>query len=108
MTHHSRPDIQTEGGTTFHFVAGTPQEVLEQAREAAGDQDICLRGGVRTVRDFFREGLIDEAHIVIAPILLGKGENLWEGLTGAIEQYDIVEAIGTGNVAHLRIVRKPE
>lgn len=108
MTHHQRPDLRMEGGTTFHFVSGTPQEVLALARDAAGDQDICLRGGVSTVRDFFRAGLIDEAHIVVAPILLGAGENLWEGLAGAMDQYDFAEAIGSGNVTHLRIVRKSQ
>lgn len=106
MTHHLRPDIEMEGGTTFRFVSGTPQEVLQLARAAAGDQDICVRGGVRVLRDFLREGLIDEAHIVIVPIVLGKGENLWEGLDTALDQYDVVESLGFGNVTHLRLVKK--
>lgn len=108
MTHHHRPPVEMDGGTTFHFVSGTPREVLELAREAAGDQDICVRGGVSTLRDFIRGGLVDEAHIVIAPILLGKGENLWEGLADAMEQYDVTESVGVGNVTHLRLVRKSD
>lgn len=80
MTHYPRPDVVMEGGTVFHFVSGSPAEVLTRAREVAGDQDVCVRGGVRTLRAFLREGLIDEAHIVVTPVILGRGENLWTGL----------------------------
>lgn len=106
LTNHPRADLEMEGGTTFHFVSGTPAEVLDLAREAAGDQDICIRGGVSLVRDYLREGLVDEAHIVIVPIVLGHGENLWEGLENLTDIYDVVESIGDGNVSHLRLVRK--
>lgn len=105
MTHHPRADIKMEGGTTFHFVSGSAAEVLQMAREAAGDQDICVRGGVSTLRDFLRDGLIDEAHIVIVPIVLGRGENLWEGLENLSDMYTVRESIGVDSVTHLRLVR---
>lgn len=97
-----------EGGTTFHFVTGSVHDVLLQAKHAAGDQDVCLRGGVTVLRDFFREGLIDEAHIVIVPIVLGRGENLWQGLENLTDTYVVSESVGFGNTTHLRIVRKPD
>lgn len=106
MTHHPREDLEMEGGTSFHFVSGSPAEVLELAREAAGEQDICVRGGVSTLRAFLQEGLIDEAHIVIVPIVLGEGENLWDGLTDLSDTYSVDESIGSRGTTHLRIVRK--
>lgn len=106
MTHHLRDDLEMEGGTTFHFVSGSVHDVLQLAKRAAGDQDVCLRGGVTVLRDFFREGLIDEAHIVIVPIVLGKGENLWHGLENLTDTYAVSESVGYGNTTHLRIVRK--
>lgn len=106
MTHHSRPDLEMEGGTTFKFVAGTHAEVLAMAREAAGEKDVQVSGGVNTLRNFLREGLIDEAHIVVTPIVLGRGERLWDGLDNLMDLYELVEAVGLGNVSHLRLVRR--
>lgn len=106
MTHHHRPTLEMEGGTTFHFVEGTPREVLGMAKEAAGEQDVCVRGGVSVMRDFLRDGLVDEAHIVIVPIVLGRGENLWEGLGDIMSQYEVLESIGSQGVTHLRFVRR--
>lgn len=106
MTHYPHESIPMEGGTTFHFVQGSLSEVLDMAKDAAGDQDVCLRGGVSTVRTGFQQGLIDEAHIVIAPVILGRGECLWEGLENLADLYDVTESIGVGNHAHLRLLRK--
>lgn len=106
MTHHPRADLEMEGGTTFHFTSGAPSEILQMARDAAGDLDICVRGGVHTIRAFLAEGLIDEAHVVIVPIILGSGENLWEGLTDLTDMYDVRESVGHAGVSHLRLVRK--
>lgn len=108
MTHHHREALHMEGGTTFHFVQGTPGEVLRMAKEAAGEQDVCVRGGVSVLRDFFREGLVDEAHIVIVPIVLGAGTNLWEGLENLSELYEVSESNGVEGVSHLRLVRKSD
>lgn len=105
MTHHLRADLEMDCGTIFHFVSGTPAEVLLLARDAAGDQNICVRGGVSTLRSFLSEGLIDEAHIVIVPIVLGKGERLWDGLDNLTNKYTVTESIGIAGTTHLRLVR---
>ena len=76
MTHHERPSFSL-GDTTFHFVQGTPAEVLAMAREAAQGQDVRLGGGVATVRQFLDADLVDTVHVSVAPVELGAGERLW-------------------------------
>ena len=82
LTHHPRPPIEMEGGTTFHFIDASPAEALETAREAAGGQDVRIGGGPTMIRDFLAAGLVDHMHIVVVPILLGRGVRLWDGLEG--------------------------
>ena len=106
LTHHIRPPIEMEGGTTFHFVDATPQEVLAIAREAAGGRDVRIGGGPTIIRDFLREGLIDIAHIVQVPMLLGRGVNLWEGLEGLEERYAIEAVSSPSGVIHLTLTKK--
>ena len=81
LSHHSRPSIQMEGNTTFHFVTTGISEALDQAREAAQGTDVRIGGGVNTIQQYLRAGLIDELHIAIAPVLLGGGERLFDGRT---------------------------
>ncbi len=69
-----------EGGTTFHFLDASPAEALEIAREAADGQDVRLGGGPTTINEFLAAGLVDHMHIVVVPILLGRGVRLWDGL----------------------------
>ena len=76
LTHHPRPPLRMAGGTEFHFVAGGIHEALTLANAAAGAGDVRLGGGVATVRQYLRAGLIDELHLVIRPVLLGRGEHL--------------------------------
>jgi dihydrofolate reductase len=83
-----------EGGTIFHFVSGTPKEVLAQATEAAGGLDVRLGGGPSTVRQFLSADLVDFLHLVEVPIVLGRGGSLWEGLEG-IEDRFTKEAISS-------------
>src|SRR5262249_31001000 len=71
--------VEMKGGTTFHFVTGGIREALDRAREAASGKDVRVGGGVSTVREYLRAGLIDEMHLVISPVLLGSGENLLAG-----------------------------
>jgi len=77
LTHHARPPLAMEGNTTFHFVTGGIHEALDLARKAANGKDIRIGGGAQTIRQYLREGLIDEMHIAVSPTLLGSGERLF-------------------------------
>ena len=105
LTHHTRPSIEMEGGTTFHFVDGTPAEVLDQARAAANGHDVRIGGGVSVIRDFLAARLIDHMHVSVVPILLGRGERLWDGLEGLEKDYDIEATTSRTGVTHLTFAR---
>jgi dihydrofolate reductase len=104
LTHHARPSLTMAGGTTFHFVDDPIDTVLERAFDAAHGEDVRLGGGVATIRQFLRAGLIDELHLAIVPILLGSGERLFENLDGA-PGYECVELVSSPAVAHVRLAR---
>jgi dihydrofolate reductase len=106
LTHHSRPSIEMEGGTVFHFVDASPNEALELARQAAGDLDVRIGGGPTTVREFLAADLIDFLHIVQVPILLGRGVRLWDGLEGIEERYNVEVVSSPSGVAHLTFTRQ--
>jgi dihydrofolate reductase len=97
-----------EGGTTFHFITGGIHEALDRAREAAGEKDVRIGGGPATVRQYLREGLIDELHVAIAPVLLGRGEPLWEGLDLRALGYECVEFVGAEKATHVVLRRVPK
>ncbi|HWB07587.1 MAG TPA: dihydrofolate reductase family protein [Verrucomicrobiales bacterium] len=80
LTHYPRAPIQMEGGTTFHFVTDGIHAALQRAREAAGALDVRVGGGPATIRQYLQSGLIDEMHIAVSPIILGRGESLLAGL----------------------------
>lgn len=80
LTHHPRDPLEMQGGTVFHFVTEGIEAALERAREAAGDRDVRIGGGVSTIRQYLRGGLIDELHLAVGPALLGAGEELMHGL----------------------------
>ena len=105
LTHHPRPSIEMEGGTTFHFVDDPIDSVLEKAFDAAGGADVRLGGGASTVRQYLRAGLVDELHVPIVPLLLGAGERLFDDLAGITELYERSELIGSPAVCHVRLVR---
>jgi dihydrofolate reductase len=108
LTHRNRASIEMAGGTTFHFVTATPPEVLAQATAAGGGQDVRVGGGISTVRAFLELGLVDRLHVAVAPILLGRGVNLWDGLRGFEEGYQVrTEAAESGTV-HVTYRRAPE
>ena len=105
LTHHPRPPIELEGGTTFHFLDASPAEALETAREAAGGQDVRLGGGPTMIRDFAAAGLVDHMHIVVVPILLGRGVRLWDGLEGFEQDYEIEATSSPSGVTHVTFTR---
>jgi len=105
LTHHPRPPLEMEGGTTFHFIEATPFEALEQARKAAGGQDVRIGGGVTTVRAFLAAGLVDHMHIVVVPILLGRGVRLWDGLEDLDKAYRVEATSSPSGVTHVTFTR---
>jgi dihydrofolate reductase len=80
LTHHPRKPLEMAGGTTFHFVTGGIEEALRRAKDAAGAKDVRIGGGVATIRQYLRAGLVDQMHLVFSPALLGSGEHLLAGL----------------------------
>ena len=105
LTHHPRPSLELEGGTTFHFIEASPAEALETAREAAGGLDVRLGGGASMIRDFVAAGLVDHMHIVVVPILLGRGVRLWDGLEGFEQDYDVEATASPSGVTHVIFTR---
>jgi dihydrofolate reductase len=106
LTHHPHPSIPMEGGTTFHFVDEGVEAALERAFDAADGQDVRLGGGVATIQQYMRAGLLDELHVAIVPVLLGSGERLFDKLDGGEQGYECVEFVGSSEVAHARLARK--
>src|SRR5262249_8481188 len=102
---HPPPPIEMEGGTTFPFLDASPAEALERARAAADGQDVRIGGGATVVRDFLAAGLIDHLHVVVVPILLGRGVRLWDGLEGAEEGYDVEATSTPSGVTHVTFTR---
>jgi dihydrofolate reductase len=105
LTHHAHPPIEMEGGTTFHFIDASPAEALEAAREAAGGQDVRLGGGATMIRDFVAAGVVDYMHVVVVPILLGRGVRLWDGLEGVDKDFEIEATSSPSGVTHVTFTR---
>jgi dihydrofolate reductase len=105
LTQHTRPPIEMEGGTTFHFLDASPAEALGAAREAADGLDVLIGGGATVIRDFLAAGLVDHAHIAVVPILLGRGVRLWDGLEGLEEHYEVEPTSSPSGVTHVTLTR---
>jgi dihydrofolate reductase len=105
LTHHSRPPVEMEGGTTFHFIDTDPVEALRLARQAAGDLDVRIGGGPSTLRQFLAADLVDHMHVAVVPILLGRGERLWDGLEGLEQRYSVEAVSSPSGVVHLTWTR---
>jgi len=101
LTHHARPPIAMEGNTTFHFITGGIREALDRAREAAAGGDVRIGGGPSTIQQYLREGLIDELHIAIAPVLLGSGERLFTGVDLRALGYECVGFAASEKATHV-------
>jgi len=106
LTHHSRPSIAMEGGTTFHFVTDNIHAALRRATEAAGGKDVRLGGGVATIREYLGAGLVDELHLAIAPVLLGTGEHLLAGIDLVKLGYECTEHVPTSQATHVVLTKR--
>jgi dihydrofolate reductase len=106
LTHYTRPAIELAGGTTFYFIDAMPSRALELARDAAGRLDVRIGGGVAVVRQFLDVDLIDYMHIVVVPILLGRGERLWDGLEGLEDRFEVESVISPSGVTHMTFSRR--
>jgi dihydrofolate reductase len=105
LTHHPRAPLTMDGGTTFHFVTGGIEEAVERASVAAGDLDVRVGGGVATVRQFLRAGLLAELDVAIVPVLLGRGERLFDDLDVVAAGYEVTSWTASSAVVHVRITR---
>ena len=101
MTHYPRPTLHMEGGTVFEFVTGSLAEVVAKAKIAAGGKDVRLNGGVHTVRDGLLAGLVDRLHLAISPVVMGRGENLMDGIDLAKLGYTSIDAKPGEGALHL-------
>ena len=105
LTHHPRASITMSGGTTFHFVTDSIHAALEQAADAAKGQDIRLGGGIATMRQYLRAGLVDEMHLVVSPVLLGRGERLFQDIDLPELGYQVTGHIPTPGATHMIITK---
>ncbi|MGH2905780.1 MAG: dihydrofolate reductase family protein [Solirubrobacterales bacterium] len=104
VTHHPRDPLVMEGGTTFHFITDGIESALEQAKAAAGDKDVMLWGGGQIIREYLAARLLDELELHVAPVLLGAGSRIFEGLEGV--QFEQIRAIEAPGVTHLKYAVK--
>jgi dihydrofolate reductase len=106
LTHHPREPIPMKGGTTFHFVTDGIKSALEQARAVAGDRDIRIGGGPSTIRQYLQAGLVDEMHVAVRPVLLGRGEPLFAGLDMRELGYQVTKMTPGERAVHMFITRQ--
>ena len=106
LTHHAREPLALEGGNTFTFVTDGIESALDQARRAARGKDISLAGGARAAQQYFAAGLLDEMVISLAPVLLGSGERLFDGVDDDLRGLQLVRTVATPEVVHLKFARQ--
>ncbi|MFQ4149376.1 dihydrofolate reductase family protein [Arthrobacter sp. LAPM80] len=108
LTHTQRPSLNMAGGTRFEFLSATPVDVLDLARAAAGGKDVRIGGGPTVVRDFLKAGLIDQFHVGITPILLGRGIRLWEDLRELESGYTVSSEVAESGIIHVTFTRSAQ
>jgi dihydrofolate reductase len=108
LTHHARPPVSMAGGTEFRFVTGGIEDALAQARAAAGSLDVRVGGGVSTIRQYLRAGLIDELCLAIRPVLLGSGEQLLSGLDLRSLGYECARHVAGERAMHVFLRKRTE
>src|SRR6266496_1430617 len=102
LTHEVRKPWERPGGTTFHFVNDGIESALRQARELAGGKDIRIAGGAHAILQYLNAGLVDEFSIALAPVFFGEGRRLFDRVDRRKVAMEIVEAIHSPLVTHLR------
>ncbi|MFC7927762.1 dihydrofolate reductase family protein [Microbacterium laevaniformans] len=105
LTHTPRPSIEMANGTSFRFIDASAEEALAQARAVAAGGDIRIGGGARTARSFLDAGLVDELHVAVVPIILGRGIRLWDDLRGLENGYEVRAEAAESGVTHLTFRR---
>lgn len=108
LTHYPRPSLIMEGGTQFHFVTDGIEFALQQAKQAARGKDVRVGGGVATIHKYLRARHIDEMHIAISPVLLGKGENFFAGIDLPALGYRVTDQVSTPGATHLIITKQAQ
>jgi len=106
LTNYLRDPIVMEGGTTFYFVTDGIESALEKAKEAAGNLDVKIGGGVSTVRQYLQARLVDEMHLAVGPVLLGRGENLFEGLDLDALGYSVTSSEQSDRAMHIIVTKQ--
>jgi dihydrofolate reductase len=102
LTHHPREPVEMKGGTTFHFVTDGIESALEQARAAAGDKDVQIAGGADVIQQYLKAGVVDEFQVHIAPVLLGGGVRLLDGLGNDEIKLELVRTVESPFVTHVK------
>lgn len=105
LTHYPRAPIEMAGGTTFYFVTEGIESALERAKAAAGDRDVKIGGGVSTVRQYLQAGAIDEMHLAVSPVVLGRGEALFAGLDLPAMGFSVTTSEATDHATHVVLKR---
>lgn len=106
LTHYPRNPLEMEGGTTFHFITGGITAALDAATKAAGGRDVRIGGGANTVRQYLRAGLVDEVHLALSPVLLGRGEALLTGIDLSALGFACTEHVASSRATHLVLSRQ--
>jgi dihydrofolate reductase len=106
LTHHARPPLEMKGGTTFYFITDGIDSALTKAKQAAGNKDVRIGGGVSTIRQYLLAGHIDEMHLAFSPVLLGEGENLFSGINLHQLGFEPVNTAFGENAMHVVLGKK--
>lgn len=106
LTHYPRKPLEMAGGTTFFFVTDGIRAALDRARAAANGKDIRVGGGADTIRQYLEAGLMDEMHLAVSPVLLGRGESLFAGLDLPALGYQVAETEAGERAMHLTVARR--
>ena len=106
LTHHPRPELAMEGGTTFHFVTDGLESALHKAKDAAKGNDVRIGGGISVIRQYLVAGQVDEMQLAVSPVLMGEGEHLFQGINLHQLGFTPVRTVAGEHATHVLIQRK--